>query len=219
MKKTLQDNNNDRKQYLKLRSFLLMRRYGVTFDTTSLKSRSVSSISKAIESPEKQIGDNLIPTRDAEASRALVGDNSVSENYAFAGVHHIFDQHTDAVSVVKFAHNERSRLLCASNDGCVSICDVSGQPPRVLQMLRGHTDAVTGCDWSAANDVVVSGSLDGTLRVWDAHTGNCVRVISDPNSKAKVLTCIFQPANNNMVIVSFFFKTQLTNKILNNFFN
>ena len=28
--------------------------------------------------------------------RAMAGGKSVSENYAFAGMHHIFDQHTDA---------------------------------------------------------------------------------------------------------------------------
>lgn len=35
---------------------------------------------------------NVVPTRQAEASRAIVGDNTVSENYAFVGVHYIFDQ-------------------------------------------------------------------------------------------------------------------------------
>lgn len=34
----------------------------------------------------------LVPTKQAEASRAIVGDNSIADNYAFSGVHHIFDQ-------------------------------------------------------------------------------------------------------------------------------
>lgn len=34
----------------------------------------------------------MVPTKQAEASRAIVGDNSIAENYAFTGVHHIFDQ-------------------------------------------------------------------------------------------------------------------------------
>jgi hypothetical protein len=36
--------------------------------------------------------DNLVPTRVAEASRAIVGNNTVAENYAFVGVLHVFDQ-------------------------------------------------------------------------------------------------------------------------------
>jgi hypothetical protein len=34
----------------------------------------------------------LIPTKQAEASRAIVGGTTIAENYAFVGVHHIFDQ-------------------------------------------------------------------------------------------------------------------------------
>ena len=30
------------------------------------------------------------------ADRAMAGGNTVSENYAFAGMHHIFDQHKAA---------------------------------------------------------------------------------------------------------------------------
>lgn len=33
-----------------------------------------------------------MPTKEAEASRAIVGGNTIAENYAFVGVHHIFDQ-------------------------------------------------------------------------------------------------------------------------------
>lgn len=33
-----------------------------------------------------------MPTKQAEASWALVGNNTIAENYAFIGVHHIFDQ-------------------------------------------------------------------------------------------------------------------------------
>lgn len=36
-----------------------------------------------------------MPTSVAEASRAMAGDTSLSENYAFAGMYHVFDQHVD----------------------------------------------------------------------------------------------------------------------------
>lgn len=38
----------------------------------------------------------LVPTRSAEASRAMAGDASLAEHYAFCGMHHIFDRHQDA---------------------------------------------------------------------------------------------------------------------------
>ncbi|XP_069785255.1 WD repeat-containing protein 13 isoform X3 [Narcine bancroftii] len=45
---------------------------------------------------EKSPG-SLVPTSAAEASRAMAGDTTLSENYAFAGMYHIFDQHVDEV--------------------------------------------------------------------------------------------------------------------------
>lgn len=37
----------------------------------------------------------VVPTQRAEASKAIVGGKSIGENYAFSGVHHIFDQVRD----------------------------------------------------------------------------------------------------------------------------
>uniref|UniRef100_A0A1B6KAF4 WD repeat-containing protein 55 homolog n=1 Tax=Graphocephala atropunctata TaxID=36148 RepID=A0A1B6KAF4_9HEMI len=197
-----------RKQYLKVRSQLLQQRYGLAYDQASMQSRSMSarSSSRVSESPDyggweghKDSADSLVPTRQAEASRAIVGGTTIAENYAFVGVHHIFDQHTAAVTMVKFAHNDRSRLCCASNDGTVSICNVTSRPPSVDCILTGHRKAVTGCDWSAANDLMVTCSLDATLCLWDVGSQSCLRIVQDQMS-AELLACLFQPANNNMVI-------------------
>lgn len=38
------------------------------------------------------MSEGVVPTKEAEASRAIVGGNTIAENYAFVGVHHIFDQ-------------------------------------------------------------------------------------------------------------------------------
>ncbi|KAI8435661.1 hypothetical protein MSG28_003924 [Choristoneura fumiferana] len=133
------------------------------------------------------------------SSNKKKNDMSISENYAFTGVHHIFDQHSEQVSVVKFANNDRSKLACASHDGSVSICDVTASPPRVSFVLEGHSQPVTGCDWSASNELVVSVALDGLLCVWDVARRCRLRAVRDQLG-ASLLAVAFQPANNNMVI-------------------
>nr|CAD7442021.1 unnamed protein product [Timema bartmani] len=205
-----------RKQYLKVRSQLLQKRYGVSCDQgQSSRSMSIRSNSRISESPENsrfptesktvmtpnsEQGE-VVPTNQADASRAIVGGTTIAENYAFVGVHHIFDQHTQAVTVVKFANNDRSRLCCASFDGTVSICNVTASPPVVDVVFRGHTKGVTACDWSVSNDLMVSCSLDGTICLWDVASRRCLRVVRDQVVGAELLSCVFQPANNNMVIV------------------
>ena len=37
--------------------------------------------------------------------------------FSFGGVKHIYDQHSDAVTTVRFAHNDDSTLVAGSADG------------------------------------------------------------------------------------------------------
>ena len=143
----------------------------------------------------------VVPTPLAEASRAMAGDTTLSENYAFAGVYHVFDQHTDsAVPKVQFAHDDRHLLACCSLDGTISVCRLAPGPPAVLRVLRGHDGGVADFAWSLSNDVLVSASLDGTLRLWAPNDGRCIRRVPDPDGAA-LLCCAFQPLNDNFTVV------------------
>ncbi|XP_035217749.1 WD repeat-containing protein 13-like isoform X2 [Stegodyphus dumicola] len=211
-----------RKQYLRLRNQLLAQRYGVSLDQASLRSRSMGARSNSrvtletSDSFESRIAlaegrrmsrrtsittdDGVVPTRLADASRAMAGGTSISENYAFTGVHHIFDQHKDAVTAVRFANNDKSLLACCSLDGKLSICQLTPPPASVLYILTGHKAGITAFEWSISNDLILSCSLDATVRLWDAALGVCIRVVEDPFS-ASVQCCTFQPLNNNMVVI------------------
>lgn len=193
------------KQYLKLRSMLLQQRYGnfklESASTTDL-SRTVSRTSVLTESQTPVVSPkgDVVPTKEAEASRAIVGGNSIAENYAFSGVHHIFDQHFKAVTMVKFANNDRSRLCCSSLDGTLSVCDVTSEPPCVIAILKGHQQAIPGFDWSVNNDFITSISLDATIKLWKVSDFTCLRTLREPNN-AQLLCCIFQPNNNNLILI------------------
>lgn len=172
-------------QYLKLRSELLRRRYGERQEQNSIGSHTISEESL-----------------DRRTKHHVVQRKSTAENFAFAGVHHVFDQHKAAVTMLKFANNDRSKLCCASLDGTLSICDVISAPPRVIALLEGHCNGVTALDWSISNDLIVSSSLDTTIRLWKvcAETEpSCLRVVND-QQRAEVLCCSFIPANNNLIV-------------------
>lgn len=173
---------------------------------------------------------SLVPTSVAEASRAMAGDTTLSENYAFAGMHHIFDQHVDSagkkkslqtshtflsaclffcsfthffllVPRLQFANDDKHLLACCSLDGTLSIMTLSSSPPCVKVSLKGHGGPVTDFAWSLSNDIIVSTSLDGTLRIWNTEDGRCIREVRDPES-SELLCCTFQPMNNNLTVVS-----------------
>ncbi|KAL4240495.1 WD repeat-containing protein 13 [Mactra antiquata] len=165
------------------------------------RQRSSGSVKFNLDGPMKRIFDSIevVPTKEAEASRAMAGDKSVSENYAFAGMHHIFDQHTDAVTSVKFANDDKSRVACSSVDGTLSVCQVIPPPATVICMLKGHTEAVSDFQWSLSNDIILSVSFDGTARLWNVASSDCIRIIKDITG-AELHSCLFHPLNNNMFV-------------------
>ncbi|XP_015191323.1 PREDICTED: WD repeat-containing protein 13-like [Polistes dominula] len=172
-----------RTQYLKLRLDLLNKRYGDNIEQTNITNNTL----------QKETSDNLPKSN-------FVPKKSTAENFAFTGVHHVFDQHTAAVIMLKFANNDRSRLGCASLDGTLSICEVINTPPQVLVVLEGHQKGVTAFDWSISNDLIVSSSLDATIRLWKVQVEpKCLRVVKDPQN-AEIFCCAFIPANNNLVV-------------------
>jgi len=162
---------------------------------------SIGSLKYLYEGPMKHVYDSIevVPTSVAEASKAMAGGKTLSENYAFTGMHHIFDQHSSAVTSVKFANDDKSRVACSSQDGTLSICQVIPPPATVICMLKGHQAGVTDFVWSLSNDVILSVSLDGTARLWDVAAGSCMRVIED-SIGSELLCCVFQPLNNNMFV-------------------
>lgn len=102
---------------------------------------------------------------------------------------------------MQFANDDKHLLACCSLDGTLSIMALSPPPPRVKLTLKGHGGPVTDFAWSLSNDIIVSTSLDGTLRIWNTEDGRCIREVRDPES-SELLCCTFQPMNNNLTVVS-----------------
>jgi WD40 repeat protein len=70
-------------------------------------------------------------------------------------------------------------LASSSDDRTIRIWNPQGQ---CLHVLQGHTDQVYAIAFSPnllwqSHSLLASGSLDGTVRLWDAHTGNCLDTI------------------------------------------
>ncbi len=74
-----------------------------------------------------------------------------------------------------------------------------------LWKLEGHNKNVTVVAIATTNDKVVSGSWDGTARVWCIKTGRCLKIFNDPNNNPYpdgVANVIMLGKNNDHVIVS-----------------
>lgn len=119
----------------------------------------------------------------------------------FLPSHLTFNYFISSVPRLQFANDDKHLLACCSLDGTLSIMTLSPPPPTVKVTLKGHAGPVTDFAWSLSNDIIVSTSKDGTLRIWNTEDGRCIREVVDPEG-SELLCCTFQPMNNNLTVVS-----------------
>ncbi|KDP27447.1 hypothetical protein JCGZ_19808 [Jatropha curcas] len=68
---------------------------------------------------------------------------------------------------------------CVEGDGCQFLHSWSdGNWFSMLTKLQGHSQAVSGIALPSGSDKLYSGSNDGTVHVWDCHTGQSTKVIN-----------------------------------------
>jgi WD40 repeat protein len=78
-----------------------------------------------------------------------------------------------------------TRVVIGSADGTARVWEVSSARPegvaetgRSLLELKGHTEEVVSVAWSSDGSRIVTGSADGTARVWEAKTGRSLIVLT-----------------------------------------
>lgn len=81
-------------------------------------------------------------------------------------------------------HKGSDLIACALDDLSIVVVDVVTQ--KVVRVLYGHSNRITGMDFSPDGRWIVSTSLDGTLRTWDLPTGGCIDGIRLPSVATRV---------------------------------
>jgi WD40 repeat protein/tRNA A-37 threonylcarbamoyl transferase component Bud32 len=102
--------------------------------------------------------------------RIYLWDVSTRAEYA------VLKNHIGAVRDVSFSPD--GRLLASTgefSDRSVRIWDVARKSQ--IEVLTGHTACVYAVAWNRLGTLLASGSLDGTVRIWDAKTWRQVGVL------------------------------------------
>ena len=76
-------------------------------------------------------------------------------------------------NLVRFTHHHNAIVYASSIGWDESIRYLSLHDNSYVRYFKGHRDRVTSLSMNPVNDTFMTGSLDGTVRLWDLRTENC----------------------------------------------
>jgi len=77
-----------------------------------------------------------------------------------------------------------------------------GHGYKILKRLFGHEHIINSVDWSHDGNLIVSGSSDRTIKVWNPDNGRCIKTIK-PITNREYLSfnsVAFCPINSNLIV-------------------
>lgn len=146
-------------------------------------------------------------------------NQSLSETYAFVGMHHIFEcssavageggNQRDSLTCLKFANAEDADTLAFGTSGGTLFvaAELKQTPPQIVVQFKAHTRSISDLDWSPSNDYLITCSLDRTIKVWSTNHINLasykiLRSFALQDAGESAICCRFSPhATRNLVVV------------------
>lgn len=112
------------------------------------------------------------------------------------------------VMIYDFAWSPDGKSIVAANpfhngtaaSESMAIWDVATQ--KVTTKFVGHTDAVNKIAWSPDGNYIASSAYDGTVRVWDAKTGQSVYKLNAPNGR-DAAALAWSPTDATRLLIGF----------------
>ncbi|KAL8783166.1 MAG: hypothetical protein Q9195_009466 [Heterodermia aff. obscurata] len=102
--------------------------------------------------------------------------------------------HTDPIRDLAFSPND-NKFVTASDDASLKVFDFAGGIEE--SMLTGHQWDAKTVDWHPTKGLLVSGSKDHQVKLWDPRTGRCLTTLhGHKNTVAKTL---FEPSRGQLL--------------------
>jgi polyadenylation factor subunit 2 len=104
----------------------------------------------------------------------------------------IIQGHNDAIRDIAFSPND-TKFVTASDDSTLKIFDFAGGVEE--SVLTGHGWECKSADWHPTKGLLVSGSKDHLVKLWDPRTGRCLTTLH--GHKNTITATVFEKTRGN----------------------
>ncbi|ESA43241.1 hypothetical protein GE21DRAFT_4310 [Neurospora crassa] len=105
--------------------------------------------------------------------------------------------HTDPIRDLAFSPND-TKFVTASDDQTLKVFDFAGGSTDMT--LTGHGWDAKSCDWHPSRGLIVSGSKDHLVKLWDPRTGRCLTTLH--GHKNTITKTLFERVQGNCLATS-----------------
>jgi len=102
----------------------------------------------------------------------------------------VLEKHSNEVWFVKYSNNGLY-LASSSKDGGIILWDMKLEVPKALKTLTGHGSAVSLVSWSPDDSLLLSVSIDNSLKLWKVETGECLKTLTKHTEP--IVSCAWFP--------------------------
>jgi polyadenylation factor subunit 2 len=106
----------------------------------------------------------------------------------------LIETHADAIRGIAFAPTD-SKFVTGGDDATLKIFDFASAEQEME--LKGHQWEVRSLDWHPNKGLIVSGSKDHSVKLWDPRTGRCLTTLN--SSKNQVSKTLFEPTSGQLL--------------------
>ncbi|KXN74126.1 MGC81475 protein-like protein [Conidiobolus coronatus NRRL 28638] len=123
----------------------------------------------------------LALTDDGEllASGSKNGDITVWKLSTGTPIKHFPQAHTEGVSTLEFSKTSSNHILAGGLDGTIKVFGMKSG--KKLKEFRGHTSYINQVKFINQDNLIISASSDGSIKIWDFSTTKCVNILNYSN--------------------------------------